>query len=155
MQINRINSINFNGMWEPVKVLHKESGIYHLNKQMFTLYDMVYHPWVDEKKEDIQKEVDKHFIGRSFCVMDTGLEDSHFKASVYEMNRVRVGNAIKHKDKAKLLKQGYEENLHIGIPDDEEFREIYYNNESHSAYDVHKMDTKRITELANMYFPQA
>ena len=154
MRTNNINSMTFNGMWAPVKVLKHETGVYHRDKTLFTLYDMVYHPWVDETKEAIQKEVDKHFWGRMFSVMDIGLEDIHFKCDIYSMNRVKVGDAIRHEDETKLREQGYD-NMVKGAPSDEEFRASYNDNASYAACDVYKLNPKRIVELANKYFPKA
>ena len=151
MQINNINPINFYGMWSPVKVSKKEFGIYHKDKQKFILYDMVYHPWSDETKEAVKKEVDKYFFGRSFSIMDIGIEDSHFKADFYEMNRVKIGNTIRHEDEADLLKQGYTNKPNMGTHDDKTFAELY-NNASISAYGERKMDAERINQLINKYF---
>lgn len=153
MRINNINSMNFNGMWAPVKVLKYETGVEHYNKKIFKLYDMVYHPWMDETKEAIQKQVEKHFWGRTFSVMDIGFEDSHFKCDVYEMNRVQVGNAIRHEDEANLLEQGYTKEVTIGISSDEEFRKLY-PNASYAAYAVSKLDPEGISELADEHFSE-
>lgn len=152
MQINNINSMSFNGMWAPVKVSKYETGAYHVDKRLFTLYDMVYHPWVGETKEAIQKEVDKYFWGRTFTVMDIGFEDIHYKCDIYTMNRVQIGDAIRLEDKKRLIDQGYEENVNVCTPSDEEFRASYCDNASYSVCDVYKLNAKRINELASKYF---
>lgn len=154
MRINNINSTSFNGMWAPVQVSKQETGVYHLNKKLFTLYDMVYHPWIDETKEAIQKEVDKYFWGRTFSVMDIGFEDMHYKCDIYSMNRVKVGNKIKHEDKEQLIKQGYGENVNVCTPGDKEFKASYNDNASYAVRDVYKLDAERINELVDEYFQE-
>ena len=109
---------------------------------------MVYHPWIDETKEAIQEAVDKNFFGRNFRVMDIGAEDSHFKEISYQMNRVKVGEPVRHEDEAKLLEQGYTKNVVVGTPSDERFRELFPNY-SYAVYDIEKMGPERINRLAD------
>lgn len=149
MNISSISGVNFSGVWEPVKKLSTETGIYNKGKVIYTLYDYTYHPYVGESQESINKELSNHFWGRSFSLWDRF--DGQHKADILHMNYVRIGKPIDKNESAKYLEQGFSEEFIGGVSNDEDFKAAY-NNETYAPYDILRMSEDYVKEVAQRRF---
>ncbi len=149
MFISNICSTNFNGLWKFEGVLEKENGIYYKNKAMYTVHKFTYHPWEDESAEAIEKQIDKHFAGRSFSLWDNF--DNHNKADLFQMNYIKTGAPIKKSEKKALLAKGYNESFSGGILDDNSFM-MTYSNEAYSPFDIVKMRKEKVKQIVDKHF---
>lgn len=149
--MDRISQVSFNGLWAPVKVLEKESGVFYRNKVYYKLCEKVYLPWKDETPEQIAKAVDKHFVGRGFSVMDVSIGDSQHKYDAYHMNYIKIGNPIERSDAQKFIEQGYSEDFVGGILSKNDFYDAY-SNASYSPFDIHEMDKEAVIDFAKRHF---
>ena len=116
---------------------------------MYTVYEFIYHPFESETKDVVQKEVDKHFWGRSFSLWDKF--DGQHKADLLQMNFIKIGNFLKKEDAEKYKMLGYKENFAGGVKDDKSFWEAY-SNETYSPYDITKMTKEYVNDVVSRHF---
>ncbi|MBO7672834.1 hypothetical protein J6S88_05420 [bacterium] len=147
----RISPVNFEGMWEPVKVFHATNGFKPRTRQHtnYTLHDMVYHPFKNETAEEIAKVVKKFFKGRTFTGVD--IQEGQHIGDYYQFNRVKVGEAIDEKDIQKYLDMGYTKEMHGGISSKKDFWDAM-RNDSFGAMDYMELTIERIEEIIAKVF---
>ncbi len=150
MHIHKIDSTtSFNGLWEPVKVLKKETGVYNRNKVLYTLKDFVYHPFINETEAEIKAATEKYFFGRNFSLWDRF--DNHHKCDIIQMNRIKIGEKVLKEKENEYIADGWTTEPIAGIPNDEAFKQSYYND-TYAAFDVSMMDAERVKDVASRHF---
>ena len=148
MYISGINSVSFNGLWEPVKNFRAETGILYKDKTVYTLHDFVYHPFEGESASDTISKVCEHYKGRSFSLWES--RDGHHKEDHFQMNRVTVGKPVQRIDTPVYLYLGYNENFKGGILEDKEFKEAWYND-TYAPYDIRFMTPEYVEQIIDRH----
>ena len=149
MNLNKVDSLSFNGLWEPVRTLKKETGVYNKNKVFYTLREYIYHPFAEESSAEISKNVEKIYFGRSFSLWDRF--DNHHKCDLFQMNRVKVGDSINESNADEYIKKGWKKKPAETIVDDKEFYETY-TNETYAPFDIRKMSPEYVDEISARHF---
>ena len=146
---NTISSINFKGLWAPVKKVHVEKGHFNKDYVRYTLNNLVYHPFKNETSEEIAKEVTKHTRGRNFSLWDR--VDGQHKGDYFQMNHISIGKAIDENDTEQLLNKGYNKLAIGGVLDEADFKDAW-NNNTYYVYDINNMQSDEIEEVISRVF---
>ncbi len=149
---NTITTVNFKGLWEPVKILEKSNGFTPGIPEYtyYKLYDMVYHPFKNETAEQIAKVVKKFFKGRTYNLVDRQY-GGHKAGDYYQMNRVTIGEVIDEKDIQKYLDIGYTKKMNSGIASEKNFWKSM-ENESYSAMAPMELSVEWIERIIKRVF---
>ncbi len=150
MNINTYNSVNFNGLWAPVKTVTKEVGHKNIDKAIYTMYDMVYHPWVGESKQAIEKAVNKYFHGLTYSVHD--VNEGQMTADMYKVNFVRVGDAISKESAKKYLDLGYKKTPNDYVQNVDELYDSYGSVTGCNINDVQTYDKEKVKAFVKRHF---
>ena len=141
MNINSCG-VSFNGLYKYNGSIDKQTGVPHYNKKVYHVYNSTYHPYENETKEDIEKELAKTNFGRCFTLH----EDYRNEGLYYLMNRIKIGAPRKKADKAKHIKEGMTETSRGITLNDSEFYATF-NNDQYGTTDVTKLSSERVDEI--------
>ena len=93
MQVSKINSANFKGLWE-IKTIHQKKLSDDLGDGFNISYqDAIYHPFKDETPEEIAKEMKKEQVGEVWENVDSD-GDKYYPYSVEVTEKVTRGETL-------------------------------------------------------------